>query len=107
MIRSATPFLNIAATTVPVALARAVAALARALVHRREIMHLAEFDDRMLKDIGLVRGDVEGALAGSLLHNPSQVLVRCAARHRRSERSDPAAPQRPVVPFVRRAAGRA
>src|SRR5690349_21243538 len=42
MNRSATPFLNIVATTVPAALARAVAALARALMHRREIMHLAE-----------------------------------------------------------------
>ena len=37
-----------------------------ALRHRREIMHLAEFDDRMLKDIGLTRSDVERACRAAL-----------------------------------------
>ena len=37
-----------------------------ALGHRREVRHLAELDDRMLKDIGLLRSDVDGALAEPL-----------------------------------------
>jgi hypothetical protein len=66
-------------------------------------MQLAEFDDHMLKDIGLTRSDVEGALAEPLLHNPSQVLVRCAERHPRFENLDvPRQSVRPVVPFVTR-----
>jgi len=87
---------------------RAVSDLSRAWRHRREIMQLAEFDDHMLKDIGLTRSDVEGALAEPLLHNPSQVLVRCAKRHTGLERLDaPLRPARPVVPFVTRGECRA
>jgi uncharacterized protein YjiS (DUF1127 family) len=83
---------------------RSVAGLAKALKHRREIINLAEFDERMLKDIGLTRSDVDGALAEPLFHNPSQVLVRCAERHARGEKI-PASTRkdRPVVPTVMRA----
>jgi uncharacterized protein YjiS (DUF1127 family) len=35
----------------------------RALRQRRELRRLAEFDDRMLRDVGVTRGDVERALA--------------------------------------------
>jgi len=81
---------------------RSLADLAKALRHRREIKNLAEFDDRMLKDIGLTRSDVSSALDEPLTHNPSWVLVRSAERHSRSERSAPAGqPVRPVVPMVR------
>jgi len=48
--------------------------LVRAWVHRREVMHLSELDERGLKDIGLVRSDVAGALAVSWLSDPSSVL---------------------------------
>jgi len=48
--------------------------LVRALVHRREVMHLSELDERGLKDIGLVRSDIAGALATSWLEDPSSVL---------------------------------
>lgn len=79
--------------------------LVRNLRHRHEIKALTELDDRMLKDIGLTRGDVQGALSESLLHNPSVVLVRSAERHSRAERAvAPARPARPVVPVVTRAA---
>jgi uncharacterized protein YjiS (DUF1127 family) len=52
--------------------------IVRALVHRREVMRLAELDERGLKDIGLVRSDVAGALAASWLDDPSAVLAQRA-----------------------------
>jgi uncharacterized protein YjiS (DUF1127 family) len=83
---------------------RSLTNLAKALRHRGEIRHLAEFDDRMLKDIGLTRSDVSYALSEPLLRNPSWVLVRSAERHSRSERSDRSnQPLRPVVPIVTQA----
>ena len=48
--------------------------LVRAVVHRREVMRLSELDERGLKDIGLVRSDIDGALAVSWLSDPSSVL---------------------------------
>jgi uncharacterized protein YjiS (DUF1127 family) len=83
---------------------RSVADLSKALRHRREIKHLAEFDDRMLKDIGLTRSDVSSALLEPLTRNPSWVLIRGAERHSRSEKVDHSArPARPVVPLVTQA----
>jgi uncharacterized protein YjiS (DUF1127 family) len=80
---------------------RSLTDLSRALRHRGEIRHLAEFDDRMLKDIGLTRSDVSCALSEPLLRNPSWVLIRSAERHSRGERPDRSArPIRPVVPIV-------
>ncbi len=83
---------------------RSLTDLSRALRHRGEIRHLAEFDDRMLKDIGLTRSDVSSALSEPLLRNPSWVLVRSAERHSRSERPDHSRRTlRPVVPIVTQA----
>jgi uncharacterized protein YjiS (DUF1127 family) len=83
---------------------RSLADLSRALRHRGEIKHLAEFDDRMLKDIGLTRSDVSSALSEPLLRNPSWVLVRSAERHSRGERPDRSSRRlRPVVPIVTQA----
>jgi uncharacterized protein YjiS (DUF1127 family) len=80
---------------------RSLAGLSRAIRHRGEIRHLAEFEDRMLKDIGLTRSDVSCALSEPLLRNPSWVLVRSAALHSRGERPDRSArPVRPLVPIV-------
>lgn len=56
-----------------------VRALTRALVHRREILRLAELDERGLKDIGLVRSDIDGALATSWLNDPSVLLAARSA----------------------------
>ena len=50
-------------------------ALAVALSHRREIKRLCAWDDRMLKDIGLTRSDVVGALSEPLSRDPSAVLA--------------------------------
>ena len=62
---------------------RAVALLARAVRNRREVMHLLELDDRSLKDIGLVRNDVAGALDAPLSRDPS-VLLRLRSVERRA-----------------------
>jgi uncharacterized protein YjiS (DUF1127 family) len=86
-------------------ISRAGRDLFRTLRHRREIMALADLDDRLLKDVGLTRGDVQGALSEPLLRNPSTVLVRSAERHSRAEMTPRARAARPVVPLVRAPAG--
>jgi uncharacterized protein YjiS (DUF1127 family) len=48
--------------------------LVRTLRNRHEVRKPAELDERSLKDIGLTRSDVQGALAASLLSDPSLVL---------------------------------
>jgi uncharacterized protein YjiS (DUF1127 family) len=52
--------------------------LVRTLRNRYEVRQLAELDDRSLKDIGLTRSDVQGALAASLLSDPSLILADIA-----------------------------
>jgi len=56
------------------ALLSTVAGLGRAIRHRREILALADLDDRLLGDIGLRRADVHTALAQPPHRDPSQVL---------------------------------
>ncbi len=51
-----------------------VKTLIRAIRNRRAILRLSELDERDLKDIGLVRSDVEGALATSWFNDPSSIL---------------------------------
>ena len=59
--------------------------LVRAFVHRREVMRLSELDERGLKDIGLVRSDIDGALAVSWLSDPSSVLQARSHQHHGAE----------------------
>ncbi|MDJ1160012.1 DUF1127 domain-containing protein [Chelatococcus sp. SYSU_G07232] len=47
----------------------------RAWRNRLAVRNLAEFDDRTLKDIGLTRSDVDGALAEPLFRDPSIALA--------------------------------
>lgn len=62
-----------------------VLALVRALRHRGEVRQLAELDDRALKDIGLTRLDVIGALGEPMFKDPSTVLmVRSVERRSRN-----------------------
>ena len=83
-----------------------VTTIVKAVMHRREILRLAELDDRCLKDIGLVRSDVEGALATSWLRDPSTVLAArsnagaAAAAHRREEAVRRSGPQRASAEVV-------
>ncbi|OYW68589.1 MAG: hypothetical protein B7Z40_02460 [Bosea sp. 12-68-7] len=84
-----------------------VNAIVKALIHRREVMRLGELDERALKDIGLVRSDLDGALSVSWLSDPSLILAeRSSARHgvaslRRQaalQQAERVAPSQPVVP---------
>jgi uncharacterized protein YjiS (DUF1127 family) len=58
----------------------------RSFKSRREMRMLASFDDRMLADIGLTRGDLRDAVAEPLWRDPTHVL-KARARERRSARA--------------------
>ena len=86
------------------AIVRGIVRLAQALRDRQEVKRLIEMDDRALKDIGLSRSDVDGALSEPLFRNPSAVLVRSVGRTSRARpASPPAPPTRPIVPVVKQA----
>jgi uncharacterized protein YjiS (DUF1127 family) len=53
--------------------------------HRNDAAMLAGFDDRMLADIGLTRGDLNDALGEPLWRDPTSVLAR-RQRERRGAR---------------------
>lgn len=75
-----------------------VVALVKALIHRREVLRLGELDERGLKDIGLVRSDLDGALAVSWLSDPSVILAeRSSARSGAAATRREAGLQRPVT----------
>ena len=65
----------VAASRIARAAGRRVAAMVQATTHRSEIRRLLEMDDRQLKDIGLLRNDVLGALAQPIVRDPSIVLM--------------------------------
>jgi uncharacterized protein YjiS (DUF1127 family) len=60
----ATPVIDVARSTL------------RAIVNRRSVNMLDEMDDRMLRDIGLTRGDVDSALAQPWHKDPTRMLAR-------------------------------
>ena len=82
---------SVVATRVAVLGFTPIVALVKALIHRREVLRLGELDERGLKDIGLVRSDLDGALAVSWLSDPSVILAQ-----RSSSRSGVAATRRAV-----------
>ena len=62
--------------------------------NRRAVAHLLAFDDHMLRDIGVTRGDVHAAMAAPISDDPSHYLAgfaherRAAFRgHAREERA--------------------
>jgi uncharacterized protein YjiS (DUF1127 family) len=57
----------------------------RALKARHQMDGLAGFDDRMLADIGLTRGDLRDAIAEPLWRDPTAILV-ARSRERRTAR---------------------
>ncbi len=94
------------ATRVVTLTLKPVNAIVKALIHRREVMRLGELDERALKDIGLVRSDLDGALSVSWLSDPSLILAeRSSARHgiaslRRQaalQQAERVAPAQPIV----------
>lgn len=57
-----------------------------ALRNRLEARHLATFDDRMLKDIGLDRADVDHALSAPFSLDPTEILAGRARQRRMANR---------------------
>jgi uncharacterized protein YjiS (DUF1127 family) len=83
-------------SALPVPFAQAFAAFASAATrlghrvvaawrHRGDVATLAACDERMLRDIGLTRGDLNDALCEPLWRDPTAVLVR-RQRERRGVR---------------------
>ncbi|WP_244616487.1 MULTISPECIES: DUF1127 domain-containing protein [Xanthobacteraceae] len=58
----------------------------RAVGRRRHLAQLGGFDDRMLRDIGLTRGDLRDASAGPLWQDPTAVLVVRSVERRAARR---------------------
>ena len=76
-------------------------------VTAREIRNLAEFDDRMLSDIGLTRSEVMGALAEPFLRQRAVHLVRREEQSARAEKVGKPAEIRPAVSFAAQTGSRA
>ena len=81
--------------------------VARFWRHRREIRNLAEFDDRMLSDIGLTRSEVMGALAEPFLRQRAVHLVRRDEQSSRPEKVGTPTRVRPAVSFAAQTGSRA
>ena len=69
------------------ALAAKAAKLMRALINRRRIAPLLEWDERMLADIGITPGDVRAAVAEPIGNDPSARLRRLADERRAAHRA--------------------
>jgi uncharacterized protein YjiS (DUF1127 family) len=84
----------------PISIAKALADLAWAAArlgrhvveawrHRGDIALLASFDERMLRDVGLTRSDLNDALSEPLWRDPTAVLVRRQCERRAVRPADP------------------
>ncbi len=83
--RLETPFQNNGHRELDFAIARLVGGLKRiwsAIQARRSINQLLKWDDRMLGDIGITRGDVVSSLSGSITEHPGLRLSRLANERR-------------------------
>lgn len=58
----------------------------KAVARRRHLSQLGGFDDRMLRDIGLTRGDLLDASSGPLWQDPTAVLVVRSVERRAARR---------------------
>jgi uncharacterized protein YjiS (DUF1127 family) len=73
---------------------RSILGIVRNIGNRGDVQMLLEMDERALKDIGLTRNDVLGALAQPLIKDPSKILlVRSVERRARARTLDVAVPQ--------------
>ena len=73
-------------------------ALVRAITHRREVRTLLELDERSLRDNGLTRNDVIGALHQPLVKDPSVILLVRSVDRRSQLRARAAATRRLARP---------
>ena len=67
--------------------AERLARLRTAIRNRRSVKQLVTWDDRMLNDIGLTRGDVVSAMSGSIGDDPGYRLSALARERRHAERA--------------------
>ncbi|MFM9973399.1 MAG: DUF1127 domain-containing protein [Beijerinckiaceae bacterium] len=67
---------------------RAIAQIFVVLKNRRQIARLADLDDRALKDIGLIRSDVDAALTLPLHMDPSHHLREVSGHAKGGYRSE-------------------
>ena len=65
-----------------------VAGFVRAARNRRSVAKLLEWDERMLRDIGLTTGDVHAAMALRVSEDPSQRLEALSAERRAAIRAE-------------------
>jgi uncharacterized protein YjiS (DUF1127 family) len=64
-----------------------VAAVWQAAKNRRDVNRLLEWDDRMLRDIGLTQNDVRAALSGTVAEDPSSRLSLLSSERRAADRA--------------------
>jgi uncharacterized protein YjiS (DUF1127 family) len=65
-----------------------IAGLVRAARNRRSVAKLLEWDERMLRDIGLTSGDVHAAMALRVSEDPSRKLEALSAERRAAIRAE-------------------
>ncbi|MCK0197032.1 DUF1127 domain-containing protein [Ancylobacter sp. 6x-1] len=94
--RSAFESFGTAVTHVAVSVAVRGMRIVKAIARRRVIAHLGEFDDRMLRDIGLNRSDLRDAASGPIWRDPTSVLVVRAVEKRAARRPVRARVEAPV-----------
>jgi len=85
--RTAFSSFGTAATGLAIAAVTGTVQFVKAIARRRMLAQLGEFDDRMLRDIGLTRSDLRDASAGPLWQDPTSILVVRAVERRASRRT--------------------
>ena len=69
------------------AVARGASRIVRAYLNRRVAMGMMEFDERMLKDIGITRGDVHASIVSPSGGDPTARLRILAVERRAASRA--------------------
>ena len=85
----------------------AIRKVGQVLKNRHDAAILAQFDDRMLSDIGLTRSEVMGALAEPFLRQRAVHLVRRDEQSSRPEKVGTPTRVRPAVSFAAQTGSRA
>ncbi len=60
----------------------------RTMQNRRSVAKLLDWDDRMLRDIGLTQGDVRAVMAMKVTQDPSRRLHDLSAERRAAQRAE-------------------